>query len=123
MEKAKDLGIKIDVKVFDTQNKINEIQNQINNLNNDDIDVIVGPMLPKNFNYLTSIKKFENVPKVNPLSSNPVKMRKGVYQSITPKSFIQDKMKNYLKKSINENDNIIIVSDSINRKTENETGQ
>ena len=118
MEKAKDLGIKIDVKVFDTQNKINEIQNQINNLNNDDIDVIVGPMLPKNFNYLTSIKKFENVPKVNPLSSNPVKMRKGVYQSITPKSFIQDKMKNYLKKSINENDNIIIVSDSINRKTE-----
>ena len=118
MEKAKDLGIKIDVKVFDTQNKTNEIQNQINNLNNDDIDVIVGPMLPKNFNYLTSIKKFENVPKVNPLSSNPVKMRKGVYQSITPKSFIQDKMKNYLKKSINENDNIIIVSDSINRKTE-----
>lgn len=118
MEKAKDLGINIDVKVFDTQNKINEIQNQINNLNNDDIDVIIGPMLPKNFNYLTSIEKFENVPKVNPLSSNPVKMRKGVYQSITPKSFIQDKMKNYLKKSINENDNIIIVSDSINKKTE-----
>ena len=120
MEKAKDIGINIDAKIFDTQNKKSEIQSQINTLDPSEIDVIIGPMLTRNFNFLSSKPKLEDVPKVAPLSSNPVEMRKGVFQSVTSKSFIRNEMKQYLQNTINEDDNIIIVSDSINREVEKE---
>ena len=120
MEKAKNIGIDINAKIFDTQNKKSEIQRQIDILDPTIIDVIIGPMLPKNFNFLSLNKKLEDVPKVAPLSSNPVVMRKGVFQSITPKSFIRTEMNEYLLNIINEDDNILIVSDSVNRKIERE---
>lgn len=120
MEKAKKIGIDVDAKIFDTQNKKNEIQRHINSLNPKIIDVIVGPMLPKNFNFLSQNEKLTDIPKVAPLSSNPVLMRKGVFQSVTPKSFIRNEMKKYLKNVINIEDNILIVSDSLNRKVEKE---
>ncbi len=118
MEKIKDNGINLDVKVFDTQNKKDEIEKQINLLDQSNIDLIIGPMLPKNFNFLSSKMKLAEIPKVAPLSTNPVIMRKGVVQSITPKSYIRDQMKNYLNETIDKSDNILIISDSINRETE-----
>ena len=118
MEKIKDNGINLDVKVFDTQNKKDEIEKQINLLDQSNIDLIIGPMLPKNFNFLSSKMKLSEIPKVAPLSTNPVIMRKGVVQSITPKSYIRDQMKNYLNETIDKSDNILIISDSINRETE-----
>jgi len=120
MEKARDIGINIDAKIFDTQNKKSEIQSQINTLDPSEIDVIIGPMLTKNFNFLSSNPKLEDVPKVAPLSSSPVVMRKGVFQSITSKSFIRNEMKQYLQNTINEDDNILIISDSMNREVEKE---
>ncbi len=118
MEKIKDNGINLDVKVFDTQNKKDEIEKQINLLDQSNIDLIIGPMLPKNFNFLSSKMKLAEIPKVAPLSTNPVIMRKGIVQSITPKSYIRDQMKNYLNETIDKSDNILIISDSINRETE-----
>ena len=118
MEKIKDNGINLDVKVFDTQNQKDEIEKQINLLDQSNIDLIIGPMLPKNFNFLSSKMKLSEIPKVAPLSTNPVIMRKGVVQSITPKSYIRDQMKNYLNETIDKSDNILIISDSINRETE-----
>ena len=118
LEKIKDNGINLDVKVFDTQNKKDEIEKQINLLDQSNIDLIIGPMLPKNFNFLSSKMKLAEIPKVAPLSTNPVIMRKGVVQSITPKSYIRDQMKNYLNETIDKSDNILIISDSINRETE-----
>ena len=118
MEKIKDNGISLDVKVFDTQNQKDEIEKQINLLDQSNIDLIIGPMLPKNFNFLSSKMKLAEIPKVAPLSTNPVIMRKGVVQSITPKSYIRDQMKNYLNETIDKSDNILIISDSINRETE-----
>tara|TARA_Y100000996_G_scaffold415585_1_gene411448 strand:+ start:1103 stop:2836 length:1734 start_codon:yes stop_codon:yes gene_type:complete len=118
MEKIEDNGINLDVKVFDTQNKKDEIEKQINLLDQSNIDLIIGPMLPKNFNFLSSKMKLAEIPKVAPLSTNPVIMRKGVVQSITPKSYIRDQMKNYLNETIDKSDNILIISDSINRETE-----
>jgi hypothetical protein len=120
MVKAKKIGIDVDAKIFDTQNKKNVIQRHINSLDPKQIDVIVGPMLPKNFNFLSQNEKLTDIPKVAPLSSNPVVMRKGVFQSVTPKSFIRNEMKQYLKNVINIDDNILIVSDSVNRKVEKE---
>ena len=120
MEKAKKIGINIDAKIFDTQNKISEIQNHVKNLDSLKIDVIIGPMLPKNFNFLSSNSKLKDIPKVAPLSSKPVVMRKGVFQSITSKPYIRNEMKLYLQNIINEEDNVLIIADSINREVENE---
>ena len=120
MEKAKSIGISIEAKIFDTQNQKSEIQNHVRRLDSSKIDVIIGPLLPSNFNFLSSISKLKEIPKVSPLSSKSVLMRKGVFQSITSKSFIRNEMKQYLKNIINEDDNVVIISDSINRKFEKE---
>jgi hypothetical protein len=47
-------------------------------------------------------------------------MRNGVFQSVTSKSFIRDEMKRYLNNTINKDDNVLIITDSINRNIERE---
>ena len=59
-----------------------------------------------------------DLPKVAPLSTRDVTIRNSVYQSVTPKETLRNKMINYLDNNLNQNDNIIIVADSINRDIE-----
>tara|TARA_B110000444_G_C18851994_1_gene606543 strand:+ start:1527 stop:3263 length:1737 start_codon:yes stop_codon:yes gene_type:complete len=120
MEKANDIGIEINAKIFDSQNKKSEIQKHINDLNPQEIDAIIGPMLSENFDFLSSKNMFKSVPKIAPLSSKSVIMRNGVFQSVTSKSFIRDEMKRYLNNTINKDDNVLIITDSINRNIERE---
>ncbi|MBL30520.1 MAG: hypothetical protein CMC81_04725 [Flavobacteriaceae bacterium] len=114
------MGINIDSKIIDTQNDIDEIDNKIKLIDTLDLDLIVGPLLPKNFNFMSSHSDFDNIPKVAPLSSKPVEMRKGVFQSISQKNFLRNKMLSHLKNILIDEDNIIIVADSLNLDVESE---
>ena len=62
MEEAAKIGINIDSKIIDTQNDIKEIENQLKLIDTLALDLIVGPLLPKNFNFLTSQPIFKNIP-------------------------------------------------------------
>ena len=54
MEEAAKIGINIDSKIIDTQNDIKEIENQLKLIDTLALDLIVGPLLPKNFNIIAS---------------------------------------------------------------------
>ncbi|MBJ25659.1 MAG: hypothetical protein CMC91_05980 [Flavobacteriaceae bacterium] len=111
-------GISSKLSIYDTENKKSKIDKILREINPDSCQVIIGPLIPDNFNYISSNERIFDLPKVAPLSTRDVTIRNSVYQSVTPKETLRNKMINYLDNNLNQNDNIIIVADSINRDIE-----
>ena len=118
---SKDLtkyGISSKLSIYDTENKKSKIDKILREINPDSCQVIIGPLIPDNFNYISSNERIYDLPKIAPLSTRDVTIRNSVYQSVTPKEILRNKMINYLDNNLNQNDNIVIVADSINREVE-----
>ena len=120
LKTASNNGISIDLSVFDTENDILIINDLLRVNDFSKFDAIIGPLIPSNFDFLSSKRELISVPKISPLSTNSVYLRKNVYQSIPRKNFLRKKMTKYLKKKLDSTQNIVLVVDSINRKVENE---
>ena len=120
IQTASNNGISVDLSVFDTQNDILIINDLLKSNDFSKFNVIVGPLITSNFDFLTSSKKLINIPKISPLSINDVYLRKNVYQSIPRKDFLRKKMIKYLEKKLDSTQNILLVTDSTNRKIEDE---
>ena len=116
IEDLRELNVSINLNVFDTENSINKI-NEISSENLvKDSDVIIGPLIPRNFETFSNIEILESIPKVFPLSTIPIKIIKGVIQSVTPKKLLRERMINYLDKNLNRDENIVIIADSLNNE-------
>jgi LysM repeat protein len=118
VERANELGIKVLINTFDTENKTSTLDQIISELASQKTDFIVGPLIPNNFNYVSNQKILANTPKIAPLSSNPVVLRKNVYQSITQAETFRTKMFDYLNRVIDTTQHVVIVADSLNRSIE-----
>ena len=113
------MGISINLNVYDTENspnKIVEISKDEKLINS---DIIIGPLIPRNFDALSNVDFLKTIPKIFPLSSIPIKILKGVVQTVTPKNILREKMLEYLNINLNRNENIVIISDSLNIDIEN----
>ena len=120
LDKASKNGIEIDLTTFDTQNsqiKLNEI---IDSIAHHPLDFIVGPLIPSNFDYLSKQSSLMDIPKIAPLSTKPVRYQKNVFQSVTEKTLLRNKMYEYLKKKLDTTQHVVIVADSKNRSIEKE---
>lgn len=113
-------GISVKLNVFDTQNSIAKVNEIVNTHDFSKTDAIVGPLIPSNFDYLSTKLQVRKIPKVAPLSTNSVALREAVYQSVTSKKFLRKRMYEYLDKTLNREDNIVLVVDSLNRSVEKE---
>ena len=111
-------GISSKLSVYDTENRKSKIDKILNEINPDSCQIIIGPLIPDNFNYISSKERIFDLPKVAPLSTRDVVIRNSVYQSVTPKELLRNKMIDYLDKNLDQDDNIVIVADSINRDIE-----
>jgi LysM repeat protein len=118
LKQAKERGLSVELSTFDTENsfaKLDEISDQLAAAQT---DFIVGPLIPANFDYVSNKKEVIEIPKIAPLSSNPVVFRKNVYQSITRADTFRTKMYDYLEQVIDTTQHVIIVADSLNRSIE-----
>ena len=123
IEDLRELDVSINLNVFDTQNSINKI-NEISSENSvKDSDVIIGPLIPRNFETFSNIKLLESIPKVFPLSTIPIKIIKGVIQSVTPKNLLRERMIYYLDKNLDREENIVIIADSLNNEIESKLSE
>lgn len=113
-------GISVKLNVFDTQNSIAKVNEIVNTHDFSKTDAIVGPLIPSNFDYLSTKHQVLKIPKVAPLSTNSVALREAVYQSVTSKEFLRKRMYEYLDNTLNREDNIVLVVDSLNRSVEKE---
>ena len=118
MEVLSEQGIASELTVFDTQNRKAKLVQLIENSLLSQQDVIIGPLIPKNFDFISALPKLSKVPKVAPLSYKEVHMRPNVYQSIPPKKQLRDRMLKHLDNVLSEEENIVIVADSLNREVE-----
>ena len=119
-QEASELGIKCEVEFFDTKNDISHINKITKKVKPNYFDALIGPLIPKNFNFLSSLGYFINTPMIAPLSTKPVKSLTNVYQSVTSKDFLRKKMYKYLDQIIDSTKNTIIIADSLNRQIEKE---
>lgn len=116
-------GIDIEIKTFDTENNQNTLQKIVQSGELDDVDLIIGPLIPNNFNFISNQSSLKNISKISPLSSNPIIKRENVFQSVTQKSDFRIKMIQFLGTRIDSTHNLIIVTDSLNRKMEKQFKQ
>lgn len=115
----KKMGISINLNVFDTDNSLNKILEISNSEKIRNSDLIIGPLLPRNFETFSAIDFLEGIPKVFPLSNIPIKILKGVIQTVTPRNLLRKKMIEYLDINIDRDENIVIIADSLNLDIKN----
>ena len=80
--------------------------------------MLIGPLIPANFDFISNQESLKKIPKIAPLSSRPVEFRKNVFQSVTAEKDYRDKMYEYLEKRLDSSQNVVIVADHLNRKIE-----
>lgn len=115
----KKMGISINLNVFDTDNSLNKILEISNSEKIRNSDLIIGPLLPRNFETFSAIDFLEGIPKVFPLSNLPIKILKGVIQTVTPRNLLREKMIEYLNINIDRDENVVIIADSLNLDIKN----
>lgn len=120
MEMAKEfcdsLGIKTKIKVIDTQNDLSVINEKISSVNWNGINAIIGPLIPKNFDFFSKNRRFSDIPVISPLSTKEIDGGKNVFQSVSPLKRLRKVMMNYIKNEIDSTQNLVIITDSINFK-------
>ena len=119
VEDLKKLNISIKLNVFDTENSVNKILEISNNTEIINSDLVIGPLIPRNFETLSNLEFLESIPKVFPLSTIPIKIIKGVVLAVTPRNLLRETMLDYLDKKINRDENIVIIADSLNEEIDN----
>lgn len=120
MEMAKEfcdsLGIKTKIKVIDTQNDLSVINEKISSVNWDGINAIIGPLIPKNFDFFSKNRRIIDIPIISPLSTKEIDGDKNIFQSVSPLKRLRKVMMNYIKNEIDSTQNLVIITDSINFK-------
>ena len=120
MEMAKEfcdsLGIKTKIKVIDTQNDLSVINEKISSVNWNGINAIIGPLIPKNFDFFSKNRRISDIPIISPLSTKEIDGDKNIFQSVSRLKRLRKVMMNYIKNEIDSTQNLVIITDSINFK-------
>ena len=118
VEQANKGGLSVHLNTYDTENRYSRLDEIVDSLSTEKPDFVVGPLITNNFDYVSNKKVLEEIPKIAPLSSNPVVFRKNVYQSVTQVDDFRSKMFSFLEKTIDTTHHVVIVADSMNRMIE-----
>ena len=112
--------IKINFDVFDTKNRIDVIKKLKENIDFDNYDFVIGPLITRNFNFFNSNNIKTKI--VSPLITSDVELRDNTIITTAPDSL----KRKFVYKIIDEmielkNDQcVLIISDQENEKTKNE---
>ena len=120
LEQAAQKGIEVELTTFDTQNQLSKLGEIVESKALEGQDFIVGPLIPYNFDFVSSQPSLKKIPKIAPLSTRSVAFRKNVVQSVTEEKDFRAKMYEYLERQLDTTQNVVIVADSTNRKIEKE---
>jgi len=109
LDSVKQLGVSVDVKVFDTEYRLSKIRQVLNDNDFSEYDAVIGPMKSDYIDLVATTLQADNVPLVVPMS----KAKKGysnMFQTVANDDILQKAMVNYVKKDTFQK-NIIIMAD------------
>lgn len=117
LDSAKRLGISINLKVFDTENQLAQVNAILNRNDFSNYDVVIGPLLPPNLERVASKLKNDNIPVVSPFTI-PENLYDNVFQTIPSEELMEQTIINFVKENPLPK-NIIIIADHKNRDKSN----
>ena len=117
-ESSEDIRINLDV--FDTKNRIDVIKDLKENIDFNNYDFVIGPLITRNFNYFNSINVKTKI--VSPLITSDVELRDNTIITTAPDSLKRKFVFEVIDEMIElKNDQcVLIISDQKNEKTKNE---
>jgi len=120
LEQVAALGIKVELETFDTENNFSRLKEIVDSKALEDKDLLVGPLIPANFDFISNQASLSELPKIAPLSTRPVAFRKNVFQSVTDEKRFREHMYTFLEQQLDTTQNVVIVADAENRMIERE---
>jgi LysM repeat protein/ABC-type branched-subunit amino acid transport system substrate-binding protein len=114
LDSVKQLGISVDMKVFDTQNRLSKVRQILATNDFSNYDAVIGHMKNESIDLVGSKLKSNNVPVVAPLSK-PKNVYANMFQTIPNDALLQKSMINFVKQDSLKN-NVIIIADRSHRK-------
>ncbi len=111
IDSLKQQGMRINLKVVDTENSTSKISSILNENNFDDVDAVIGPLFLKNAKLVA--KKVGSIPVIAPVySKSQTYTSEGSLVKVAPnKNLTEDKLINYMLDNYS-GENIIIAGDS-----------
>jgi LysM repeat protein len=110
IERAKELGISTNLKVYDTQQQPAKVASivQANNFKN--VDAVIGPLLQATSEEAARRLSNLNVPVISPISNRELRAIPNLYQARPSDELLREAMIEYLQKN-SQGKNVIIVAD------------
>lgn len=110
-EFAKDKGISVNLKVFDTERSATKVGNIIAGDNLKNMDAVIGPLLSENVDKAAAALRGNNIPVFSPLSNKEIRMYPNLFQTLPTDDMLRAQMMNYLVEN-SAGKNLIIISDA-----------
>lgn len=116
IEKAKELGISTNLKVFDTQQQPSRVTSIIQSNNFENVDAVIGPLLQATSEEAAARLSREKVPVISPITNRNLKAVPNLYQARPSDEMLRDAMIEYLRVNA-QGKNVIIVADGASSGT------
>ncbi|MFH6768246.1 LysM peptidoglycan-binding domain-containing protein [Gaetbulibacter aquiaggeris] len=112
IDSLKTLGISLKVDVYDTKYQVSEVEKIIREHNFEDVDAVIGPLTPNNFDKAVADLRIYNIPVISPIGEN-LNLVENVFQSRPSVEFLRNKIIGYVK-TVPDVNNVVIISDTKN---------
>jgi len=119
LDSLRNLGLKIKLRTFDTENNLDKLKSIIEEVNNKNYDLIVGPIYMDNCRYILENLKNYNVPVVYPLSHMSGNMHiypNFVQVNMSDEAFVVEGIK-WIERQNNKGANIIYLQPNISENS------
>lgn len=110
IDSLKSLGVSLEVNVHDTRYQLSEVASILDDNDFENIDAVIGPLTPKNFDKAALELRKYNVPIVSPIGTN-LQLYNNVFQSRPSDDLLKSKVVNFVRNDTLTK-NIIVISDS-----------
>lgn len=111
IERAKELGISTNLRVYDTQNNSGKVSQTIASNDFRNVDVVIGPLLQATSEEAASSLMNLKVPVISPMTNRELKALPNLYQSRPSDDMLREGMIAYLQ-SNSQGKNVIIIADA-----------
>ncbi|WP_303318036.1 LysM peptidoglycan-binding domain-containing protein [Flavivirga abyssicola] len=113
IDSLKKLGVSLKVDVYDTKYELGEVKHIMDRNNFENVDAVIGPLTPNNFEEVASGLKKYNTPVISPIGTN-LKLYNNVFQSRPSNDLLKKRVINFVKADTLAS-NIIVISDTKNK--------
>lgn len=118
METAKNKGISVNLRTYDTQQSKKQLEKILQNNNFENVQAVIGPLLGGMVEFTAQRLERKNIPVFSPLTKMEMTPRDNLIQTRPTDERMENAMIAYLKKN-HTDENIVIITDPENKDVKN----